>query len=367
MPSDWRTGPRRDRRDDDVFAEVRDLVEAMRAKMRGAGGGDGARPPGRALSPWPFVAIGLALYLASGFFIVAPDQRGIVLRFGEVVREVGPGPGYHLPWPIETVLKPEVTRIRKEEFGFRTLDVGPPARFRDVDQEALMLTGDENIVKLQFIVQYRVKPEPEAATDFLFNVRDPVDTVRSAAEAAMRQVIGSNAIDDALTDDRERIQDEAQAQLQQILDQYDSGLQVETVKLQDVDPPDQVSDAFKDVISAQQDRERMINEARGYANDVVPKARGKAAQIVNEADGYRLAKVQEASGAAERFVALQEEYAKAPDVTRLRLYLETMEEILPRMDKILIDQQAGEKVVPYLPLDQMLRRPAPAAGDAPVR
>jgi membrane protease subunit HflK len=358
MPSDWRGGP--PRREDDVFGEVRDLVEAMRAKMRGGGGGNGARQPGRSISPWPFVAVGLALYLASGFFIVAPDQRGIILRFGQVVREVGPGPGYHLPWPIERVLKPEVTRIRKEEFGFRTIDVGPPARYQDVDQEALMLTGDENIVKLQFIVQYRIKPEPEAATDFLFNLRDPVDTVRSAAEAAMRQVIGSNAIDDALTEERERIQQEAQVLLQQILDQYDSGLKVETVKLQDVDPPEQVSDAFKDVISAQQDRERLINEARGYANDVVPKARGQAAQLLNEADGYRLAKVQEANGAAQRFVALHEEYAKAPDVTRLRLYLETMEQILPGMDKIVIDDKAGEKVVPYLPLDQMLRRAAPA-------
>ena len=179
----------------------------------------------------------------------------------------------------------------------------------------------------------------------------------------MRQVIGSNAIDDALTDDRERIQQEAQALLQEILDSYDSGLLIETVKLQDVDPPDQVSDAFKDVISAQQDRERMINEARGYSNDVVPKARGKAAQMLNDAEGYRLAKIQEANGAAQRFIALHEEYAKAPDVTRRRLYLETMEEILPRMDKVLIDDKAGESVVPYLPLDQLQRRqPAQAEG-----
>lgn len=354
VPGNYEGPPRRD---DDVLAEVRDLVEAMREKMFGGAGSQGGsgRAPGKAISPWPFITIGLVLYLGSGFFIVAPDQRGVVLRFGQVVRDVGPGPGYHLPWPFEEVLKPSVTAIRKEEFGFRTVDVGPPARFRDVDQEALMLTGDENIVKALFIVQYKVKPEPEATAEFLFNVRDPQATVRTASEAAMRQVIGSNKIDDALTEDRERIQIEAQEVLQSILDGYRAGIKIEAVKLQDVDPPDQVSDAFKDVISAQQDRERLINEARGYANDVVPKARGQAAQLLNEAEGYRLAKIQEAQGAAQRFIALHDEYAKAKDVTRQRLYLEAMEEILPRMDKLVIDEQAGERTVPYLPLDQMLR------------
>lgn len=358
------------RRDDDVLAEVRDLVEAMREKMfggQGGGGGNGSAAPRRAISPWPILLVVLALYLGSGFFIVAPDQRGVVLRFGEVVRDVGPGPSYHLPWPFEEVLRPSVTAIRKEEFGFRTVDVGPPARYRDVDPEALMLTGDENIVKLLFIVQYKVKADPESTSDFLFNVRDPVETVRGASEAAMRQVIGSNKIDDVLTEDRERIQLEAQKLLQQILDGYDAGIKVETVKLQDVDPPDQVSDAFKDVISAQQDRERLINEARGYANDVVPKARGQAAQLLNEADGYRLAKIQEAQGEGQRFVALHDEYAKAKDVTRERLYLEAMEEILPRMDKIVIDQRAGEHTVPYLPLDQMLRPRGAQSAPEPAR
>lgn len=363
MPGNYEGPPRRD---DDVLAEVRDLVEAMREKMfGGTGGGNGGRAPRRALSPWPFVAIALVLYLGSGFFIVAPDQRGVVLRFGQVVREVGPGPGYHLPWPFEEVLKPSVTAIRKEEFGFRTIDVGPPARYRDVDQEALMLTGDENIVKLVFIVQYKVKGDAEATADFLFNVRNPVETVRAASEAAMRQVIGANKIDDVLTEDRERIQIETQDVLQAILDGYDSGLKVETVKLQDVDPPDQVSDAFKDVINAQQDRERLINEARGYANDVVPKARGQAAQLLNEADGYRLAKIQEAQGAAQRFLLLNEQYAKAKDVTRKRLYLEAMEEILPRIQKIVIDDKAGERTVPYLPLDQMLRPRGAATAAEP--
>ncbi len=344
MPDRFGNGASRG--DGDPLANVRDLLESLRGRADGGSG--------RSWSPWPFVAIALLLYLASGIFIVGPDERGIVLRFGKVSREVGPGPGYHLPWPFEEVLKPSVTQIRKEEFGFRTVDVGPPARYRSIEQESLMLTGDENIVKLEFIVQYRVKPDPAAATDFLFNVRDPAGTLRVAAEAAMRQVVGSNKIDHALTDERERIQSETQQVLQETLDAYGAGFEIVAVQLQDVQPPDQVSDAFKDVISAQQDKEGMINEARGYANDVVPKARGEAAQTINEADGYRLAKIEEARGSAERFVALHQEYAKAPEVTRLRLYLETMEEILPNVDKILIDDSVRE-VVPYLPLDRVSR------------
>ncbi len=331
--------------------ELQEILEGFRKRFGGGSGGGGG---GGSLSPWPIAAIVLLIYLASGIFIVGPDERGVVLRFGEVVREVGPGPGYHLPWPIEQVLKPSVTQIRKEEFGFRTVDVGPPARYRSIDPEALMLTGDGNIVKLEFIVQYRVKPEPNAAMDFLFNVRDPRSTLRVAAEAAMRQVVGSNKIDDALTDERERIQFEAQEMMQLILDDYRSGIDVVTVQLQDVQPPDEVSDAFKDVISAEQDKERMINEARGYANDVVPKARGQAARLINEADGYRQAKIQRATGESERFLALYEEYAKAQNITRTRLYLEAMEEILPGVDKVLIDESVSQ-VVPYLPLDRVTK------------
>jgi len=350
---------------EDPLAELRDVIEKVRERFRGKrgggnGSGNGATPGRRSFRPWPFVGLALAVWLASGIFIIAPDERGIVLRFGKVVREVDPGPGYHLPWPFEEVLKPSVTQIRKEEFGFRTTDPGPPAQYRDVDPEALMLTGDENIVKLLFIVQYKVKPDPDAPVDFLFNLRDPRETVRAASEAAMRQVLGRNKIEDALTDQRERIQQEAREGLQANLDQYDAGIEIVAVQLQDVDPPDQVSDAFKDVINAQQDKERLVNEARGYANDVVPKARGQAAQILNEAEGYRNARVQEATGSAQRFIALYDEYEKAREVTRLRLYLETMEEVLPRVNKVLIDEVAGKQAVPYLPLDQLLPRLKPA-------
>ncbi len=353
MPDSYNFPPRG--RSDDPMQEIQRLLEQVRNRF-------GSRRSPR-INPWLVVLILLLLYALSGVYIVGPDERGIVLRFGRVVREADPGPGYHLPWPVEYVLKPSVTQIRKAEFGFRTVDLGPPARYRDVDQEALMLTGDENIVKLQFIVQFKVKSEPNGATDFLFNVRDQEQTVRDASEAAMREVLGRNDIDNALTEGKEQVQQDAQALLQTILDQYRAGLEVVTVKLQDVGPPDQVSDAFKDVISAQQDKERLINEARGYANDVVPKARGQAAQLLNEAEAYSAAKVQEATGAAQRFTALQQEYEKARDVTRLRLYLETMEQVLPRTNKIILDDVAGKQVVPYLPLDQLVR-PKPAEAPA---
>ncbi len=351
MPDRW-DGERPRRPSSDPLSQVFDLSERLRERMAESGGGAG-RPR---FSPWWLVGAGLVAWLLSGIYIVGPDERGVVLRFGKLVRETDPGPGYHLPWPIERVLTPSVTAIRKEELGFRTVDVGPPARYQDVDAEALMLTGDENIVKLEFIVQYKVRADATGTREFLFNIRDADGTVRAASEAAMREVVGRTKIDEVLTEGKEAVQVEAQRVLQEILDRYGSGIEVVTLKLQDVDPPDQVSDAFKDVISAQQDRERLINEARGYANDVVPRARGQAAQMVFEAEGYREARVREATGVAKRFVALQEEYAKAKDVTRTRLYLETMENILPNANKIVMDDISGKQAVPYLPLEPFLPR-----------
>jgi len=302
----------------------------------------------------------LAAYLLSGIFIVAPDERAVVLRFGKAVREVGPGPHYRIPSPIERAITVQVTKIRKEEIGFQTISAGPPARYRQIDQEALMLTGDNNIVELDFIVQYRVKATPDGTTDYLFKVDDPRQALRDAAEATMREVIGASKIDDALTEGKERIQEDAEKLLQEILDDYSAGIEIVTVKLQDVDPPGAVNDAFKDVISAEQDKERMINEARGYANDIVPKARGQAAQILNEAEAYAQAVVREAEGAAARFISVYNEYAKAKEVTKRRLYLETMERVLARADKIILDRDAGEHMVPYLPLT---RAAAPKTGD----
>ncbi len=362
MPDRWDGGSPR-RPPQDPIGQLIDLSEKLRERL-GTGGRGGPRLSSR-ISPWWFLGGVLLLWLLSGIYIVAPDERGVVLRFGKVVRETEPGPHYHLPWPLERVLRPSVTAIRKEEVGFRTVEVGPPARYQEVDAEALMLTGDENIVKLEFIVQYKVRADATGTSDFLFNVRDPEGTVRAGAEAAMREVVGRNQIDQVLTEGKEEVQVEAQRVLQQILDRYGSGIEIVTLKLQDVDPPDQVSDAFKDVISAQQDKERLINEARGYANDVVPRARGQAAQMVNEAQGYSEAKVRGATGDAKRFTALQEEYAKAKDVTRKRLYLETMENILPNANKIVMDDLAGKQTVPYLPLEQFVPRRELPRTEAP--
>jgi membrane protease subunit HflK len=372
MSEQWTPpGGRRPGRGDDPLEELRRIWGQMKnAGGGGAAGGGGGPTSGlpipSSFHPWLLFVIAVPLWLLSGIFIVAPDERGIVLRFGKVVREAGPGPGYHVPWPIEEVLRPSVTQIRKEEFGFRTVSVGSPSRYSDEDDEALMVTGDENIVKLQFIAQYRIKQDADGATDFLFNLRDPGKTVRDAGESAMREVIGRNLIDDALTEGKDRIQNDAQKLLQELLDRYDAGIEVMTLKLQDVDPPDQVADAFKDVISAQQDRERLINESRGYANDVVPKARGQAAQLLNEAEAYAQSKVNESEGAAARFIALYQEYAQATEVTRTRLWLETMEDVLGRSNLLLIDEAAGKQIVPYLPLDKMLEREPVPAAEAPA-
>jgi membrane protease subunit HflK len=345
------------RRPTDPLGELGELWEQLRARFPSDGGGGGG---GRSLNPYLVTAVVLLLWAASGIYIVAPDERGVVLRFGEVVREAESGPHYRLPWPFEQVLKPSVTSIRKEEMGFRTIEGGAPARYQEVADEALMLTGDENIVKLEFIVQYKVRADAQGTSAFLFNIRDPQGTLRAIAEAAMREVIGRTNIDGALTEGKDEIQVAARQELQRILDSYAAGLEVVTVQLQDVDPPDQVTEAFKDVISAQQDKERLINEAAGYANDVVPRARGEAAQQINQAEGYRESKVLDAAGVAKRFVALHAEYAKAKDVTRRRLYLETMEAILPGMNKIIMDDLSAKQAVPYLPLDPFLPRRAPA-------
>lgn len=334
---------------DDPVANLREISRQWRGFAEGLG-------------PLLILAFLAIAYLASGIFIVAPDERAVVLRFGKLVRDAGPGPHYRLPAPIEREIKVQVTKIRKEEIGFQTIAPGPPPRFRQVPKEALMLTGDNNIVDLDFIIQYRVVQTPQGLADFLFNVSDPRQALRDAAEASMREVIGASKIDDALTEGKQEIQEAAERALQAVLDEYGAGIQVVTVKLQDVEPPGDVIDAFKDVISAEQDKERMINEARGYANDIVPNARGEAAQILNVAEAYAQALVAEAEGSADRFVAVLDEYVKAKEVTRRRLYLETLERVLARADKIVLDRSVSEQAVPYLSLDALRARGAGTRG-----
>jgi membrane protease subunit HflK len=295
------------------------------------------------------IVVFFLLWFASGVYIVAPDEMGVVKRFGKMVRTSEPGPHWHAPFPIETVLKPKVTKVHRLEVGFRTVSSGPPARYRPVPSEALMLTGDENIVALEFIVQYRIKDPIQ----YLFNIKQQEKTIKDASEAAMREVVGKNKIDDVLTQGKLQVQEDTKVLLQQILEKYKAGLQVEAVQLQDVLPPQPVIAAFKDVASAKEDREKTENEAMGYRNDILPKAKGKAEQIVNEAQAYREAKVNQAKGDVSRFLQVLAEYRKAKDITRTRIYLETMEEILPKMDKVLVDQKTSEKILPYLPLERL--------------
>ncbi len=293
------------------------------------------------------------LWMLSGIYIVNPDEQGVVLRFGKYDRTVDPGPHYALPVPIETVYKPQVTQILRSEVGFRS--VGQSATFqqgqvRTIAEEASMLTGDENIVNVQFSVQYKISDPVQ----YLFNVSAPTALVRNAAEAAMREVIGNSEIDSAITDGKLKIQSEATQLLQQVLNRYGAGIQVIAVQLQDVHPPKEVIDAFKDVASAREDKSRIINQAEAYRNELLPKARGQAAAMRNQAEAYSATRVRNAEGDAARFDALRIEHDKAPKVTRQRLYYETVEDILAKSgEKILLDSKSAERALPYLPLPSL--------------
>jgi modulator of FtsH protease HflK len=294
----------------------------------------------------------------SGFFRVEPNELGVVLRFGKLVREVQPGLNYHLPYPIETALTPPALRVNKIDVG--TLPVENERRgspVRKVPEESLMLTGDENIVDVDFSVLWRVKPS--GVGDYLFNIQSPEGTVKAVAESAMREVIGRSTIQPILTGARQNIEAGVQELMQKTLDHYGAGILVQQVQLQKVDPPTQVIDSFRDVQAARSDLERAQNEAQTYANRVVPEARGRAAKFIQDAEAYREQAVAEAKGQTSRFLQIHDQYKKAPDVTRERMYLETMERVLGGSEKTIIDtgpQQASPGVVPYLPLTELLRQ-----------
>lgn len=317
------------------------------------------RLPGNG-TKWIAIIVGV-LWLASGIYIVEPDEVGVVQRFGAFSRITSPGPHYHLPFPLEAVQTPKVTEIRRMEIGFRSatrgtlLESGGPVR--SVPEESLMLTGDENIVNVQFIVQYQIKDPVQ----FLFNLAQQSETVKNAAEASMREIIGKNKIDSVLTTDKLEIQQGAMTLLQDVLERYEAGIRVVAVQLQDVYPPDEVVEAFKDVASAREDKSRFINEADAYRNDLIPRARGQAATLLNEAQAYKESKILRAKGDAARFSAIAAEYRKAPDITRKRLYIEAMEDILanPDMEKLILPNETAARTLPWLPLPE--KRPAPAA------
>ncbi len=292
-------------------------------------------------------------WLLSGFYRVNPQQQGVVLRFGEWVSTTPPGLHYHLPYPIESVMTPEVTRDNRIDIGFRDSGRDGSSNRRDVAFESQMITGDENIVDIDFVVFWRIGD----AGQFLFNLADPIETTKVAAEAVMREAVGGVDIQFALTDGRQEIQAQVKRGLQDLLNEYESGVTVREVQLLAVDPPADVIDAFNEVQRARQDKERLKNEAEAYRNDVVPRARGEAAQIIAEAEAYAAEVVSRAEGDASRFQQIYQAYLLSKDVTVERIYIETLEEIFGNVDKIIIDKNvSGSGVVPYLPLPTLNKK-----------
>ena len=300
------------------------------------------------------VLVVVALWAGSGFYRVQPGEQGVELMFGKFVKLTSPGLNYWLPGPIGEVLKPNVERTNTITIGFRGLgEGGRGAGNRDVPQESLMLTGDQNIIDINFVVQWRIKN----AADYLFNIRDPDATMKIAAESAMREIIGQTTLDDATTGKRQQVQQRSRALLQQILDDYGAGVAIVEVQLQKADPPAQVIDAFHDVQRARQDQERSVNEALTYKNDIVPKAKGMAQTMIQAATAYKVKVTKEAEGEAKRFLSVYETYKGAKEVTIRRLFLERMQEVLKKSEKVIIDKgQGGTGVIPYLPLPELRKR-----------
>ena len=291
--------------------------------------------PNITLGILPLLGLAVVFWLLTGVYMVGPDEVGVIRTFGAYTHQTQPGLNWHYPYPIQTVKTPKVTEVKRIEIGFRTTRNG---QYRTVEKESLMLTGDENIVDAELIVQYRIK-EPE---NYLFKIVEPELTVREASEASLRTIVGMNNIDETLTTGKYRIQEEAKKQIQAILDKYQSGIQVVAAQLQDVSPPKQVIAAFKDVASAKEDKNRLINQAEGYRNDVIPKARGEAEAMIRGAEGFKESRIKRAEGDEAKFNTVLKEYRKAKDITRERLYLETMEKVLPGVEKVIIpDKDSG--------------------------
>ena len=291
----------------------------------------------------PLIGIVIGIWLLTGIYSVGPDEVGVVRTFGKVTRVAPSGLRYHLPYPIEQVNTPKVTEVKRTEIGFRHIG---NQQFRKVEHESLMLTGDENIVDAELIVQYKIKD----AVKYLFNFVEPEITMREASEAALRTIIGQHSIDEALTTGKFQIQEETKELLQSIVDKYETGILIVAVQLQSVSPPKQVEFAFKDVASAKEDKNRKINEAQGYRNDVIPKARGEAQAMLREAEAFKEARIKRAEGDVAKFRAMLVEYRKARDVTKKRLYLEAMEEILPGVKKYIVPSEKDGNLLNFLNL-----------------
>ena len=332
----------------DLEEMLRRGQDRLRRMMPGGFGG------GRAL--WALAGLIVLLWALSGFYRIQPDEQGVELLFGRYVRTTQPGLNYWFPSPAGEVIKPKVTQTNQITVGFR----GTGTNVRDVPQESLVLTGDQNIIDVKFIVQWRI----QNAGDFLFNMRDPEVTVKVAAESALREIIGRNPLQSVLTNERDNIAQQAREELQSIMDGYKSGVTILDLRIQNADPPKEVIDAFNDVQRAKQDQERLRNEALAYRNDIVPRAEGDAAKMIQGATAEKEKLIKEAEGEAARFTSFYQTYVANKDLTARRMYVETMQEILGKADKVLIDKDSkgGTGVVPYLPLPELQKR-TPAAKE----
>ena len=297
------------------------------------------------------ILILLGIWSLSGFYRVGTDEQGVVTRFGEYVRTTEPGLHYHLPFPIESIFKPKVTKVNRIEVGFRTSQTQftQNSQQRQIPEEALMLTGDENIVDLNFTIFWIIND----AKDFLFNVRNPQITIKSIGESVMREKIGQTPIDPILAEGKSIVEEEVKNKVQAVLDYYKSGVLITQVQLQKADPPELVIESYRDVQRAKTDEQRLRNEAESYRNDIIPKARGEAERTIQEAEAYKQEVVAKAEGEAQRFLSVYNSYKTSKDVTRERIYLETLEKTLGKIDKVIVDSNAGSGVVPYLPLPEL--------------
>ena len=340
----------------DLDELMRNFNQKLGSLFGRKGGGNGSQPGGPGLARFgggAGILIGLIVlvWLASGFYIVYASQRGIVLRFGKYLEETQPGPRWHLPYPVETAQVVSVSQVRTVEIGYRNTVKSK------VPKESLMLTDDENIVDIQFAVQYLLK-DPK---DYLFNNRFPDESVLQAAETAIREIVGKSTMDFVLYEGRAQVTASAQKLMQEILDRYQTGISISKVTMQNAQPPEQVQAAFDDAVKASQDRERQKNEGQAYANDVIPRARGAAARLNQEAEGYRQRVIERAEGDASRFRQIVAEYNKAPGVTRDRLYIEAIQEVMTNTSKVLVDQKGGNNLL-YLPLDKLMQMAAPGGA-----
>lgn len=331
---------------DEVLRQFNQKLNGLFGRS-GNGGGQGSDGEMRSMPLFPIIGLIALIWLATGFYIVDQGSRGVVLQFGKHVETTMPGPRWHIPYPVETVTVVNMEQVRTIEVGYRTAE-GSSSRSKEL-RESLMLTDDENIIDLQFAVQYNLKN----VEDSLFNNRNTENYVRGVAETAIREIVGKSRMDFVLYEGREEIAVNARELMQTILDRYNTGINVVSVTMQNAQPPEQVQAAFDDAVKASQDLERQKNEGQAYANDVIPRARGTASRLLEEAAGYKTRVENEAAGNASRFEQVLTQYQKAPDVTRQRLYLDAQEQILSSVSKVVVDQKGGNSLL-YLPLDKLM-------------